>query len=929
LTTRNSILAALLAVLLGAVPGAAQTASLVADLVASDEPGLGSSPDNFTPVRGGRIVFTAGESSTGRELWGSDGTAEGTVLLTDARPGPDSGTFTFLGTLDGVALIAGDLSARMWRSDGTREGTFPLRDGDGGAPLEDRYGEAAIAFGGRVYFGACGTVHGCGLWSTDGTQAGTHLFVGHGRMDGPALRFAATERTLFFAVYQFASRTGLLFSTDGTAAGTVRLGEFGDFPRSLTPVGDRLYFVGVGYNEQELWVSDGTRAGTRPVTDFHPSLPFGGGLRNVGEPLLFADAGRIDFAVHDGVHGWEVWQSDGTREGTRLMTDFADWFPFLNQNTVSLAKVGGRLLVPVLSSNYRWSLWASDGRSMVRLHACLGGCRSPLAEPAKPPALVEYGDQVLFTAGAGAGQELWSTDGTARGTHKLLDACTEACHAVIGLTATTFDGLAVFRISEHGKDQLWGTDGTAAGTHLLFHLPPGTSTGALPVAMGAKVFFGAADEDGMELWVSEDGAERQVANLAAEENYFSAPTSLVVVGSHLVFQTGPYDYRTDYQKGSLWQSEGTAASTSRLLDPFRLPPGCYFGSCAESMATADGWLAFVNTPRNEVSELWRTDGTAEGTFRLATIEAPGRIEHVAAFQGTAVAFVEYPHRLDVWRSDGTPAGTVRIASQAGRMRVLNAGGTGTEVYFQVSRMRSLDLWRSDGTAEGTVQVARLPQVLGLDWDLPETPPVRLGDRVCFATFKPRGSEEMWCTDGTQEGTVKLLDAQQFSGRAWKVIDRNLYVVAYGGFGHGLWRTDGTPGGTVRLHSWGSVPTELTVFAGRLFFAAGEYFEDELWASDGTRAGTGPVLDINPDGGSHPGSFAVFGDRLYFSAFDPEHGFELWQSDGTAGGTRLYQELAPGLLSSSPNRLTVAGDRLYFTAYDRATGNELWSLHDPE
>jgi len=921
---RIPILAGLLAALLGAMAGHAQTASLVADLVTSEGRAAGSDPEKLTAVRGGRIVFEAGEGSAGRELWGSDGTAEGTVLLADICPGGAcDATLTFHGTFDGIAVLSDYVFGQVWRTDGTREGTFPLRDPSrGGAPLENMYGSSAV-FGGFLYFEGCGKVQGCGLWRTDGTPAGTRLVAGQRRLGGEALTFAVTDQAVFFSLYR-PDFSALLWRTDGTAAGTVRLGVFRDLPQSLTPVGGRLFFAAPAGNGQELWVSDGTRAGTRPVTSFRPPLPFGDEFSSsAGKPLLFADGDRVDFAVQDGFHGWEVWQSDGTPEGTRRITDFAYWYPYLSQIPVPLATVGGRLLVPVLSSDNHWSLWASNGRSMVRLHNCLGGCGLNFTEP---PRLVVQGDQVLFTSGAGLGQELWSTDGTRAGTRKLLDACTEACRSMIRLTSAKLGGLAVFRIADRGENPLWVTDGTAAGTRPLFHLPPGTAAGALPVVSGSKIFFGAADEDGMELWVSEGGEERQVANVASEAAS-SYPTALVGLGSRLVFQAGPIGgFNAEGSMRALWQSEGTEATTSLLLAPYRQQPvDCSPLDCAPPMAVADDWLALVNTPRDEVSELWRTDGTAEGTFRLLTVEAPSRIQQLGAFQGTVVFFIESPHHLEIWRSDGTVAGTFQIAHKDGLLRVHGAGGTGTEVYFELATASTFDLWRSDGTAEGTVRVAGLPQVPGLlSSNLGEAHPIRVGDQVFFTIYMG-STEELWSTDGTEEGTARVMVAETFE-RNWRVLGGTLYFVALEEFGWSLWRTDGTAAGSVRLHFWGSEPTSLTVFAGKLFFAAGGDFAAELWSSDGTPAGTGPVLAINPDSGSDPNSFAVFGDRLYFSAFDPDHGYELWQSDGTASGTRLLQDIAPGVLSSAPDQLTVAGDRLYFTAADSATGRELWSLH---
>jgi ELWxxDGT repeat protein len=657
------------------------------------------------------------------------------------------------------------------------------------------------------------------------------------------------------------------------------------------------------------------------LTSFDPPLPFGGSFSvDAGDPLLFADGDRLDFAVFDQALGWEVWQSDGTPGGVRPITDFASWFPFLSNLPLPLAKAGGRLLVPVRSD--RWSLWATDGRSMIRLHNCLGGCGFNYTEF---PHLVTLGEEVLFTSGAGAGRELWITDGSKAGTRKLLKACTGDCRSVIELTSAKLDGRAVFRIMERGRIDLWATDGTAAGTRPLFHLPPGTMAGALPVAAGSKVFFGAANEDGMELWMSQGGEERQAANIA-QETSGSDPSALVALGSRLIFQAGPVDREVIVNsKRALWSSEGTKESTARLMNPFRQAVDCTFSDCPPPMAAAGDWLALVQRPSDDVSELWRTDGTPEGTRPLLSVAAPGRIEHLGAFQNTVVFFIESPHHLETWRSDGTPAGTFQIARRAGRLQVAGVGGTGTEIYFEVWAPGAQDLWRSDGTAEGTRRVAGLTVGPGPGSNLGERPPVRLGDRVYFTIYGPNvDSEELWSTDGTEAGTFRVMEAEWF-GSELRELDGKLYFVALKGL-WGVWSLDVTSGVLARLHAWGSMPTSLTVFDGKLFFAAGVDFARELWSSDGTRAGTRRLLDIDPDGSSDPANFMVFGDHLYFSAFDPAHGYELWQSDGTAAGTHLFQDLAPGVLSSAPERLTVVGDRLYFTADDHAVGRELWVLH---
>jgi ELWxxDGT repeat protein len=84
----------------------------------------------------------------------------------------------------------------------------------------------------------------------------------------------------------------------------------------LTAEGNRLFFTATdGVHGRELWRSDGTGAGTALVYDATPG-PNGSGpsdLTDVG--------GKVFFTAHDGVHGRELWKSDGTRTGTMLVKD--------------------------------------------------------------------------------------------------------------------------------------------------------------------------------------------------------------------------------------------------------------------------------------------------------------------------------------------------------------------------------------------------------------------------------------------------------------------------------------------------------------------------------------------------------------------------------------------------------------------------------
>jgi ELWxxDGT repeat protein len=290
-------------------------------LVSDDEP---NGVLKFLTNLNGRVFFLAEGGPLGEEMWVSDGTPEGTFMPKDIYPGPLSALprnlFAYNDTLlfdvqDGVHGF------ELWRSDGTETGTVMVKDINPGSGNSSASGMVTV--NGMGLFSADDGTHGAELWKTDGTEAGTVLVKdinpGIGSGAGSGVTIAGNSMSIFPGTTS--SQGSELWRTDGTEAGTslikdINPGAVGADPRYLTSVDDMAFFqVNNGPNKGELWKSDGTEAGTVLVKDINPL----GIDRDFGP--MFDVNGTLFLLADDGTHGTELWKSDGTEAGTQMVVD--------------------------------------------------------------------------------------------------------------------------------------------------------------------------------------------------------------------------------------------------------------------------------------------------------------------------------------------------------------------------------------------------------------------------------------------------------------------------------------------------------------------------------------------------------------------------------------------------------------------------------
>lgn len=277
--------------------------------------------------------------------------------------------------------------------------------------------------------------------------------------------------------------------------------------------------------------------------------------------------------------------------------------------------------------------------------------------------------------------------------------------------------------------------------------------------------------------------------------------------------------------------------------------------------------------------------------------------------------------IELWKTDGTPEGTVMIkdirpgSSGSGVINITDLNGT---IYFEgYDGVNGWELWKTDGTEAGTIMIKNInPSGDGLSGQGEEF--MYMNGFVYFYGNNGVNGLELWKTDGTAAGTVMVKDitsgSNGSSGGGFQkrlVINNTLYFVADNGVnGAELWKTDGSVVGTALVKdifpgSETSNINRLFNLGGGLYFTANDGVHGmELWKSDGTAAGTVIVKDIfpGPASGSPPSGtgMAVANGFIIMTANDGSNGVELWRSDGTEAGTEVIKEIYPGPTSSSPS-----------------------------
>lgn len=651
------------------------TASGTVELTgASNSAGMGVA--DITRV-GNRVFFAAGNlAANGPALWTSDGTTAGTTMVRDFALNTvlvdPPANLAALGM--GVVFTATDAAATdaLWVSDGTAQGTTEIA-----APMSV---SDMTSIGTSAVFRA-GGAQGVELWKTDGTTAGTGLL--DDLLPGPAssypYEFVANGDTAYFLA---ATDTDVgLWKTDGTADGTVRSMAFPSRLDDLTVAGHNLFFFAgsSGYNAigeypGQLWESDGTPAGTRMICSATPQPTSANGFTPVGSNLFFA--------ADDGVHGMEPWITDGSLQGTHLLLDI---------NTTPASS--------------------------------------------RPAHFTTIGGHTFFTAVQGSGTErLWVTDGTPQGTVSLTnDPNADPEPSLL----TNVDGTLYFVANDaaHGRE-LWRSDGTPAGTFMVADLTPGPENSVFSgmLAFNHQLYFALKDSQFQWHMFRSDGTPGGTVSLFVLP---SAPVQMIDLGGTLLVSAF----------GSLYSMN--AAQTGLTT----LGPGVS-GASGVISAGSFYYLAQVRISNLIHTELYRSDGTVANTIVVSDLglERP-QFQSMVAAGGLVYFVLRDSAGTALWRSDGTATGTFRVQALSYGSSWLNGTNLvaiGQTLYFFTFDSNYDDqLWTTNGSTAGTTLVTTIPT----GWLYSDAPVMASADGfLYFVAENGVNGARLWESDGTPAGT---------------------------------------------------------------------------------------------------------------------------------------------------------------------------------
>ena len=973
----------------------------------------------------GELYFIA-DDGTGNRLWRSDGTDRGTTLVKDLYPGADPNFPQNLFAIDGVLFYSAIDGAgedgkypnvngyEVWRKEGNEVGSRFFRNLIPDKIITDteitsEESETTVLDGNGNPVELTKTTTVATTIGPNGITTVTTTIEDESYINGRVVTQTTTKTEQAATTATDVAGTNVeeekKFATEtistGTANITTSIFENDSFPGNFTTINGNYFFTAqsssfysletrtdnVLVGGLELWFSDGTESGTRPI-----------------------NINQNDYTFYEPEDGAYTPVEQTTNPDFGFKTQSSSSFPR------ELTKFGNQLVLVANDGISGFELWAisAEGTNLRQISNLADGNTS-----SSPKELTVVGDRLYFTADAGSGRKLWSTSRQLETPVLVNGAGEDPKHL------TAIAGKLYFSATSELGRELWVADGT--NSSLVADINPGsgssspkqlTTLSQFREGTTANQLFFTADggQRGTELWSldlnSANASPQRYADIVDGPSS-SDPRQLINAEQRLFFTAD------DGQQGrELWTLSVTIQGPDGITD----------GGSTTILAQENDNQVFQFSSNQAVS--WSLNGgddeqhfSIRNSGLLSFNQSPDfekpidldqnniydvRIRATDQNIGSSTDLEVSVRVVDINETENAMEAILvkNIRSGPASSNPTSLTGFKSNLLFAANNgKKGTELWISGGDKSSTSLLKDINK--GSEDSNPSDLSPYQSD-VYFTANDGLHGAELWITDGSQQGTTLLADINPGAANAspsdltW--IQKNLYFAASDGqHGRELWSYSPKTNNArmvVDLQtsgSSGSNPGEITELNGQIVFAANDaIYGRELWISDGSASGTRLLRDINPGGfSSNPSDLTAWngnivltaesylfgnqllkltsnaldliditgssdsntanqpeqlhasGDLLFYSAettsapagdtgdnsegTDPGGieeesetlGRELWISNGKVGGSSLLMDINPGSASSDPSSFSTIGGRTYFSANDGVHGSELW------
>lgn len=413
-------------------------------------------------------------------------------------------------------------------------------------------------------------------------------------------------------------------------------------------------------------------------------------------------------------------------------------------------------------------------------------------------------------------------------------------------------------------------------------------------------------------------------------------TAMAHIGDTAIFIVDDADEKT-----GLWISDGTENGTKRLYINSVVDTASYpIDEFTYNNLLSINEKVLIATSRGYIL----TDGSDAGCEMANSsgteMKEPLRVGNLAFFKGS-----DGIQRDEVWVTDGTVEGThilkdinhTFLYESSSHPKNLTPFGNGILFSAIKTNCTKYSLYYSDGTEEGTVELHN-DLTIGNEW-------VEDNGKMYFSGKNDTYGDELWCTDGTAEGTYLVKDIVEGTEGSEPIsffkVNNDIFFSAVLDNSFRIWHTNGTTSGTTYYSIMSGYERVLKTTPSMVYL----FKEDGIYSFDGISTAKVKVQAFREN--SYPHVSIIMGDLnndLIVSSsadtklqFDPTSGFELYNYT-PSNGMEVIEDLNPleagdGVVNkahfSYPEHTFInTGNSIYFYGSDGVKSGLFRLSHSP-